>query len=78
VHAFQDGLTATALSSWGKTYTAPKGSPDPTVDAKTPPVEQVAALDAGAFFSMFGELTRAEDAAGAARTGAEAPAKLSE
>lgn len=57
VHKFQDGLTAVPLSGHGKPYTPPKGAVDPKQD-KSAPVEQVAKMDAAAFFARFAELTK--------------------
>lgn len=57
VHRFQDGLSAVPLSSYGKPYTPPRGKVDPKQD-KSPPMEQVARMDAATFFSLFTLLTR--------------------
>lgn len=57
VHKFQAGLTAVPLSSWGKPYTPPKGKVDPSIST-APPVEQVASMNAAAFFSRFISLTK--------------------
>jgi hypothetical protein len=57
VHKFQDGLTAVPLSGYGKPYTPPKGAVDPKQDMAAP-VEQVAKMDAAAFFARFAEVTR--------------------
>lgn len=57
VHKFQDGLSATPLSNWGKPYSPPKSKVDPSV-SKVAPVLQVEAMDAVAFFSRFAELTK--------------------
>lgn len=56
VHAFQAGLTITPLSAWGGKPPAVKGTIDPAVDGTTPPLRQVFALDAGAFFGYAAEL----------------------
>jgi hypothetical protein len=54
VNAIQDQYKLTPLSAWGKPYTPPSNvAVDPKVDMKTPPVEQVAGLDAKAFFSRL-------------------------
>jgi hypothetical protein len=58
VHKFQRGLTATPLSAWGKPYQAPAAELNLNWDTNMPPVEQVDRLDASAFFSLFGELTK--------------------
>jgi hypothetical protein len=59
VHALQDQYKLTPLNALGKPP-APAGSPpvDPKVDMKTPPVEQVARLDANAFFSRLNALMK--------------------
>ena len=57
VHKFQARLTATPLSFWGQPYAPPKATVDPAV-SKKPPVEQVAMLDAAAFFGRFAELLK--------------------
>src|SRR3989344_7189439 len=45
VHGLQAGLKATPLSRWGKPETvAAAPAPDASIDMKTPPVQQVAAL----------------------------------
>ncbi|RIX79057.1 DUF1254 domain-containing protein [Acidovorax cavernicola] len=55
VHTLQAGFEAASLSDGGKPP-AP-GRVDPAMDMR-PPVEQVAALDAGAFFALFAELLK--------------------
>lgn len=56
VHKFQDELTATPLSAWGKDYTPPKASLNPNISTD-PPTEQVARMGAAEFFERFIELT---------------------
>lgn len=51
VRDFQAGLKITPLSAWGSDPPSVKGYIDPGVDGGTPPLHQVAALDATAFFS---------------------------
>jgi hypothetical protein len=59
VHAIQKQYRVTPLSAWGKPYTPPTGGPiDPTVNAKTPTVEQVAAMDATSFFQRLARLLK--------------------
>ncbi len=49
----------TPLSAWGKDYNPPaEVQVDPRVNAKTPPVEQVAKMDAAEFFGRLAELLR--------------------
>jgi hypothetical protein len=59
VNAVQDQYKLTPLSALGKSP-APAGSTpvDPKVDMKTPPVEQVARMDANAFFSRLNALMK--------------------
>jgi hypothetical protein len=56
VHGVQDGYTLMPLSEWGKPYTAPAGSFDPTVDMKTPPIEQLRRMTATRFFNALARL----------------------
>lgn len=56
VHAFQAGLKAVPLSAWGRDYVPPQGTVDPLV-SHDPPVDQVAKMDAAAFFARFAALT---------------------
>jgi hypothetical protein len=46
VHALQDQYTLVPLSEYGKPYTPPPGTVDPSVDTKTPVREQVNAMSA--------------------------------
>jgi len=57
VHKFQDGLRATPLSAYGKPYTPPRGTVDPSI-SPAPPVEQVMKMDAATFFTRFCELVK--------------------
>jgi hypothetical protein len=59
VHAIQDGYTLVPLSQFGKPYTPPAGKFDPTVDMKTPPVEQLQKMSATQFFSALARLLKA-------------------
>jgi hypothetical protein len=61
VNAVVNGIfpqsTLTPLSSYGRPYTPPTNVPvDPTVDTKTPPLEQVKNMDACAFFGTLAAL----------------------
>jgi len=59
VNAIQRQYTLTPLSSFGKPYTPPGSGPaDPSVDVKTPPVTQVAKMDAAAFFARLALLMK--------------------
>lgn len=57
VHAFQDGLTATPLSAWGRDGPPARGTVDAEIDMSVPPVVQVERMNAEDFFTLFGELT---------------------
>ncbi len=56
VHKLQAQLSLTPLSHWGKAYTPPAGSVDSSIDMKTAPPDQIAAMDAGTFFSKLATL----------------------
>lgn len=67
VHAIQDQMTAVPLSAYGKPYTPTPGSVDAGVDMKTAIRDQVNAMDAASYFSLFAQLMKtnpptAEDA----------------
>ncbi len=55
----QPQYTLTPLGEYGHSYAAPADSPvDPTADISTPPVRQVANMDACAFFSTMAAMMR--------------------
>jgi hypothetical protein len=56
VHAFQAGLVLTPLSQWPGPAAEALGTVDPSIDGITPPLEQVFALDAQAFFAEATDL----------------------
>ena len=56
VHKLQAQLSLTPLSHWGKSYEPQAGSVNPDVDMKTPLPDEVAAMDAQAFFSRLATL----------------------
>lgn len=58
VNKLQDQLKLTPLSAWGKpaTATAQPAPPPAGVDPKTPPVEQLARMDAQTFYSRLAAL----------------------
>lgn len=58
VHKVQDGFTLTPLSRWPQQPLAPAFTPDPTVDMKTPPMEQVHTLTGKEFFTRAAELIK--------------------
>ena len=67
VHEMQDKISLVPLSSYGKPYTPPPGTVDPSIDMKTPVRDQVNALDVAAYFNLLAQLMKdnpptAEDA----------------
>jgi hypothetical protein len=59
VHAIQDQYLLTPLSAWGKLYTPPANVPvEAEIDVKTPPVDQVARMDAATFFPRLNALMK--------------------
>jgi hypothetical protein len=67
VHEMQDKITLVPLSSYGKPYTPPAGTVDPSIDMKTAVRDQVNALDVAAYFNLMAQLMKdnppaAEDA----------------
>jgi hypothetical protein len=59
VHVVQDQYKLTPLSAWGKTYKPPDAVPvDGTFDMTTPPVEQVAKMEAGVFYGRLNALMK--------------------
>jgi hypothetical protein len=54
VHAIQARYSLTPLSAWSKAYTPPENVPvEAGIDTKTPPVQQVAKMDAATFFARL-------------------------
>ncbi|MFO1105890.1 MAG: DUF1254 domain-containing protein [Amaricoccus sp.] len=58
VHKLQDAVKLMPLSAWGTDWTPPAGTVDPAIDMKTPVRDQVNALDANAYFTLFAELLK--------------------
>lgn len=58
VHKFQDGLTITPLSQWGKSTSTISHKIDATVDMKTPPMDQVENMTAEEFFKTASQLIK--------------------
>ena len=58
VRAIQDKYRLTPLSQWGKTPPPPRKVPVKSGDTKTPPAQQVADMDATAFFGRLNALMK--------------------
>jgi hypothetical protein len=59
VHGIQDHYVLTPLSALGKLYTPPANVPvEPGIDMSTPPADQVARMDAAAFFARLNALMK--------------------
>jgi hypothetical protein len=58
VNKVQDGYTVTPLSQWGETPQPVKVDIDPSVDMKTPPLDQVNKMPAAAYFKYAAELMK--------------------
>lgn len=58
VHKLQDEFKLVPLSSYGKPYTPPPGSVDPSIDMKTAVREQVNRMDAVAYFTLLCKLMK--------------------
>jgi len=58
VHKVQDGYTITPLSHWGNTPQPVKAVINPSVDMKTPPLDQVNKMPAAAYFKYAAELMK--------------------
>ncbi len=58
VHKLQDECKLVPLSSYGKPYTPPAGTVDPSVDMKTAVRDQVNRMDAVAYFTLLCKLMK--------------------
>jgi hypothetical protein len=58
VHKIQDGYTITPLSRWGKAPEPVQAVVDPSVDMKTPPLDQVNKMPAAAYFRYAAEILK--------------------
>jgi hypothetical protein len=58
VHKLQDEFKLVPLSSYGKPYTPPAGTVDPSIDMKTAVREQVNRMDAKAYFTLLCKLMK--------------------
>jgi hypothetical protein len=57
-HAIQDQYKLVPLSAWGKPYTPPLGTVDPSIDMKTAVREQVERMDTVSFFTLLATLMK--------------------
>lgn len=64
VHKIQDQYSLTPLSSFGKPYSPPKGTLNPSIDMKTPVRDQVNQMDAATYFKKLARLMRASPPTG--------------
>lgn len=58
VHKLQDAFKLVPLSSYGKPYTPPPGTVDPSVDMKMAVREQVNRMDAVSYFTLLSKLMK--------------------
>jgi hypothetical protein len=66
VHTVQQGYKLVPLSAFGRAFTPPEGAangaangvPDPTFDAKTPPVDKLKAMSAATYFDTLARLMK--------------------
>jgi hypothetical protein len=58
VHKLQDEFKLVPLSSYGKSYTPPPNTVDPSIDMKTAVREQVNKMDAAAYFTLLCKLMK--------------------
>jgi hypothetical protein len=58
VHKLQDEFKFVPLSSYGKPYTPPPGTVDPSIDMKTAVRDQVNRMDAVAYFTLLSKLMK--------------------
>jgi hypothetical protein len=58
VHALQDECKLAPLSAWGKPWTPPQATVDPSVDMKTAVRDQVNRMDAREYFTLLAQLMK--------------------
>jgi hypothetical protein len=58
VHKLQDEFKLVPLSSYGRPFTPPVGTVDPSIDMKTPVRDQVNRMDAVAYFTLLCKLMK--------------------
>ena len=61
-------MSAVPLSSYGKPYTAPSGTVDPSIDKKVAVRDQLNAMDGASYFKHFAELLKTRPAHGRRRS----------
>jgi hypothetical protein len=59
VHAIQDGYKLVPLSAFGKPYTPPEGTVDPSVDMNAAPVDTLQKMTSASFFDALAPLLKA-------------------
>jgi hypothetical protein len=59
VHTLQDQFALVPLSSYGKPYSPPAGTLDPSIDMKTAVREQVNRMDTVSYFTLLAQLMKA-------------------
>jgi hypothetical protein len=65
VHALQDEFKLVPLSAYGKPYTSPAGTVDPSIDMKTAVRAQVNRMDPVAYFTLLAQLMKTNPPAAA-------------
>ena len=65
VHALQDQIVLTPLTTYGRSYTPPPTSVDPSVDMKAAVRDQVNRMDAVSYFTLLAQLMKANPPAAA-------------
>ena len=76
VHKMQDEISLVPLSSYGKQYTPPADTVDPSIDMKTAVREQVNALSVSEYFNLLAKLMASNPPAAADKPMLKKMAKL--
>ena len=76
MHKLQDEISLVPLSSYGKPYTPPAGTVDPSIDMKTAVREQVNSLSTEEYFNLLAKLLKDNPPAPADKKMVEKLAKL--
>jgi hypothetical protein len=58
VHKMQDAISVVPLSSYGKSYTPPSGTVDPSIDMKTAVRDQVNSMSSDTYFNLLATLMK--------------------